>query len=80
MGQKVAPKEPHVPDGPHVPCGGALYSAVPATVRVLWRFLSSLHRKDDKELYEMLGFQAGLSVNDKPVFQTFKIDDALGEH
>jgi hypothetical protein len=33
----------------------------------------------NKELYEMLGFQAGLDLKGKPAFQTFDIADALGE-
>jgi formate dehydrogenase (coenzyme F420) beta subunit len=37
-----------------------------------------LHRKMNKELYEMLHFQAGVSLEEKPAFQTFKIDDAIG--
>lgn len=39
-----------------------------------------LHRKMNKELYDMLGFEAGVSLDAKPVFQTFRIEDALGEH
>jgi formate dehydrogenase (coenzyme F420) beta subunit len=38
-----------------------------------------LHRKMNKELYDMLGFQAGMDLEEKPVFQTFKISDAIGE-
>lgn len=39
-----------------------------------------LHRKMNKELYDMLGFEAGVSLDAKPVFQTFRIEDVLGEH
>lgn len=39
-----------------------------------------LHRKMNKELYDMLGFEAGVSLDAKPVFQTFRIEDTLGEH
>ncbi len=39
-----------------------------------------LHRKMNMELKDMLGFEAGVSLEEKPVFQTFNIDDALGEH
>lgn len=39
-----------------------------------------LHRKMNKELHEMLGFEAGLSLEGKPVFQTFDVNDPLGEH
>jgi formate dehydrogenase subunit beta len=38
-----------------------------------------LHRKMNKELYDMLHFRAGMSLEEKPAFQTFKIDDAMGE-
>ena len=38
-----------------------------------------LHRKMNKELYEMLGFEPGVSLDEKPVFQTFKIEDAFGD-
>ncbi|MCL5943175.1 MAG: Coenzyme F420 hydrogenase/dehydrogenase, beta subunit C-terminal domain [Actinobacteria bacterium] len=39
-----------------------------------------LHRKMNKELYDMLGFEAGVSLEGKPVFQTFDVNDPLGEH
>jgi hypothetical protein len=39
-----------------------------------------LHRKMNKELYDMLQFEAGVNLGEKPAFQTFKIDDAFGEH
>ena len=35
-----------------------------------------LHRKMNKELYDMLGFEPGVNLDAKPVFQTFKIEDA----
>ena len=53
---------------------GACDRACPAEIPL---FL--LHRKMNKELYEMLGFQAGLDLKGKPAFQTFDIADALGE-
>jgi len=56
------------------PSCGACDRACPAEIP-----LYLLHRKMNKELYDMLGFQAGMSLDEKPVFQTFKIDDALGE-
>jgi hypothetical protein len=34
----------------------------------------------NKELYDMLAFEAGVSLDAKPVFQTFRIEDVLGEH
>lgn len=39
-----------------------------------------LHRKMNKELYDMLHFEAGLNLDEKPAFQTFKIEDAFGDH
>jgi formate dehydrogenase (coenzyme F420) beta subunit len=39
-----------------------------------------LHRKMNKELYDMLHFEAGVNLDEKPALQTFKIDDAFGEH
>ena len=39
-----------------------------------------LHRKMNKELYEMLGFEAGVSLEGKPVFQTFDLEDPFGQH
>jgi formate dehydrogenase subunit beta len=42
--------------------------------------LHLLHRKMNKELFDMLGFEAGVSLDEKPAFQVFKLDDALGEH
>ncbi len=56
------------------PSCGACDRACPAEIPL---FL--LHRKMNKELYEMLGFQAGLDLKGKPAFQTFDIADALGE-
>jgi formate dehydrogenase (coenzyme F420) beta subunit len=38
-----------------------------------------LHRKMNKEIYDMFGFEPGTSLDEKPVFQTFKIEDEFGE-
>jgi ferredoxin len=38
-----------------------------------------LHRKMNKEIYDMFGFEPGTSLDEKPVFQTFKIEDHFGE-
>lgn len=39
-----------------------------------------LHRKMNKELYDMLGFEPGVSLEEKPTFQTFDVNDPFGEH
>ncbi len=57
------------------PSCGACDQACPVEIP-----LYLLHRKMNKELYDMLGFEAGVDLDAKPVFQTFKIEDALGEH
>jgi hypothetical protein len=42
--------------------------------------LSLLHRKMNKELYEMFGFEPGAKLDEKPVFQCFSIDkDQFGD-
>ncbi|NLE74490.1 MAG: hypothetical protein GX604_07680 [Actinobacteria bacterium] len=81
VGQKVAAKENLMFQMVHMfhvagrcPSCGACDRSCPVEIP-----LYLLHRKMNKELFEMLGFQAGLNVEDKPVFQTFNIDDALGE-
>ena len=41
--------------------------------------LSLLHRKMNKEIYDMFGFEPGTSLDEKPVFQLFKIEDEFGD-
>lgn len=41
--------------------------------------LHLLHRKMNKEIYDMFRFEPGAKLDEKPVFQTFKIDDAFGD-
>jgi len=81
VGQRVAPKENLMFQMVHMfhvagrcPSCGACDRSCPVEIP-----LYLLHRKMNKELFEMLGFQAGMELTDKPVFQTFNIDDALGE-
>lgn len=38
-----------------------------------------LHRKMNKEIYDMFGFEPGVKLDEKPVFQTFNIEDAFGD-
>lgn len=82
VGQKVESKENLMFQMVHMfhvagrcPSCGACDRSCPVEIP-----LYLLHRKMNKELYDMLGFQAGLELTDKPVFQTFNIDDPLGEH
>jgi formate dehydrogenase subunit beta len=38
-----------------------------------------LHRKMNKEIYDMFAFEPGAKLDEKPVFQTFKIEDHFGD-
>jgi ferredoxin len=38
-----------------------------------------LHQKMNKELYDMLGFEAGVNVDDRPALQAFNLDDPFGQ-
>lgn len=41
--------------------------------------LSLLHRKMNKEIYDMFEFEPGAKLDEMPVFQCFKIEDAFGD-
>jgi len=41
--------------------------------------LAMLHRKMNKEIYEMFAFEPGTKLDEKPVFQVFKIEDHFGD-
>lgn len=41
--------------------------------------LGLLHSKMNKEIYEMFGFEPGAKLDEKPVFQCFKIEDKFGD-
>jgi len=38
-----------------------------------------LHRKMNKEIYDMFGFEPGTKLDQKPVFQLFDVNDQFGE-
>jgi formate dehydrogenase subunit beta len=38
-----------------------------------------LHRKMNKELYDMFGFEPGTKLDEKPVFQVFDLQDQFGD-
>jgi hypothetical protein len=33
----------------------------------------------NKEIYDMFGFEPGAKLDEKPVFQTFKLEDKFGD-
>jgi ferredoxin len=41
--------------------------------------LSLLHRKMNKEIYDMFGFEPGVKLDAKPVFQVFDLNDQFGD-
>ena len=41
--------------------------------------LSLLHRKMNKEIYDMFGFEPGTKLDEKPVFQVFDLQDQFGD-
>jgi len=56
------------------PSCGACDRACPVEIP-LWL----LHRKMNKELYDMFGFEAGTDLEQKPVFQLFDLADQFGD-
>jgi len=41
--------------------------------------LHLLHRKMNKEIYDMFGFEPGTKLDEKPVFQLFDLNDQFGD-